>query len=100
MTKQSTDKNTFTRHEELTAAELSRQVAWRIIVARAWHEADFKTRLLASPGDVFKEYGIDVPAGLEIKIVEDTAAVKYVVLPGHSHDVTEMKTSDCCDPGF
>lgn len=96
----SQSKNTFTRHEELTAAELTRQVAWRMIAARAWHDDAFKQRLVANPNEVFKEFGIDVPAGVTIKVVEDTAAVKHVVLPAHSHDVTEVKGSDCCDPGF
>jgi Nitrile hydratase, alpha chain len=93
-------KNTFTRHEELSSVEISRQVAWRLIVARAWHDDAFKQRVLTKPNEVFKEFGIDVPDGITIKVVEDSAAVKHVVLPGHTHDVSEIKSSDCCDPGF
>jgi hypothetical protein len=92
-------KNTFTRHEELTSVELSRQVAWRLIVARAWHDDAFKARLIASPNDVFKEFGVDV-TGVTLKIVEDTATERHIVLPAHAHEVTELKGGDCCDPGF
>jgi hypothetical protein len=96
----SQSKSTVTRHEELTAAEVTRHLAWRMIVTRASQDPAFKARLMSSTNDVFKEYGVDVPAGMTIKVVEDSATEKHVVLPAASHEVTELKSGDCCDPGF
>ena len=40
------------------------------IVAKAWTDEAFKQRLLANPGAVLKEQGIQVPAEVEVKVIE------------------------------
>ena len=57
------------------------QEAFAKIVAKAWSDAEFKRKLIAEPNAVLTENGIAVPAGITIKIVEDTATVKNVTLP-------------------
>src|SRR6266508_6909694 len=51
------------------------------LVAQAWRDPAFKQRLLADPKAVFAERGIGVPAGPEVKMVENTDQVLYFVLP-------------------
>ena len=54
---------------------------WGRVVARAWTDEAFKRRLLAEPKAVLQEQGIAVPAGVEVRVVENTARLAYLVLP-------------------
>src|SRR5262245_2225880 len=51
------------------------------IAAKAWSDPAFKKRLLADPGAVSTEYGMPLPPGIELRVVEDTPAIRYFVLP-------------------
>jgi hypothetical protein len=54
---------------------------WGQVVARAWSDEGFKRRLLAEPGAVLREQGMDVPSGVEVRVVENTGRVAHLVLP-------------------
>ena len=56
------------------------------LVAGAWADPALKQRLLASPAAVFAERGIDVPAGVEPRVVENTGLTTYFVLPRQPSD--------------
>lgn len=51
------------------------------IVTRAWADEKFKQRLLASPSETLKEEGVAVPPGVDVRVVENTDNVYYLVLP-------------------
>jgi Nitrile hydratase, alpha chain len=51
------------------------------IVERAWGDESFKQRFLAAPRSIFEEYKIEVPATLEVRIVENTHERIYLTLP-------------------
>jgi hypothetical protein len=51
------------------------------VVARAWSDPAFKARLIADPAATAKEYDIHIPAGLQVKIHEDSDSVRHIVLP-------------------
>jgi len=51
------------------------------VVAKAWTDEGFKRRLLADPKAALGEQGIVVPAGTEVRVVEDTDRVHHLVLP-------------------
>jgi nitrile hydratase alpha subunit len=51
------------------------------VVARAWLDPVFKNRLIHDPALVLREYGIDVPEGVELRVVEDTDDVIHLHLP-------------------
>ena len=68
------------RRETFMSAEQQGK-AWGKIVARAWQDAGFKRRLLADPAAVLKEHGVAVPAGVQVQVLEDTEAVRNLVLP-------------------
>src|SRR5262249_8016021 len=60
---------------------------WSQIVAKAWADASFKQRLLSDPHAVLKEHGIEVPGGLQVRVMENTDSVRHVILPTkHSTD--------------
>lgn len=51
------------------------------ILAKAWTDPVFKQHLLANPHEVVtREFGIDLPAGLAVKVLEDTADTVHLVL--------------------
>src|SRR4051812_40251927 len=54
---------------------------WSKVVAEAWSDDAFKERLMQDPPSALKEFGIDVPAGVEFRVVENTDKVRYITLP-------------------
>jgi hypothetical protein len=56
------------------------------VVARAWRDADFKRRLLAEPAAALREAGIDVPEGLQVRVVENAPGLVHLILPARPGD--------------
>ena len=56
------------------------------IIAKAWADDDFKRRLLADPVAALRAEGVDVPAGINISVVENTADRFTFVLPRKPKD--------------
>jgi hypothetical protein len=54
---------------------------WSQLVARAWADPAFKAKLIADPAAVLKENGLLVPAGITLKVVENTPKVLHLTLP-------------------
>jgi hypothetical protein len=54
---------------------------WAQVVARAWADPAFKRRLLADPAAALKDQGLAVPAGLQVRVLEDTSQVLHLTLP-------------------
>ncbi len=57
------------------------QKAYGKVVAKAWGDDDFKAKLLADPMTVLKEYGLAIPEDVELRVVENTDKVVYLILP-------------------
>ena len=52
------------------------------ILSRAGEDADFRARLLSDPETTLKEeFDLNVPKGMEVKVVEDSAFTAHLVLP-------------------
>src|SRR5262245_16541524 len=51
------------------------------LVARAWGDEAFRARLLAEPAAALAEQGIAVPAGVEVRVHEQTPTVVHLTLP-------------------
>jgi hypothetical protein len=60
---------------------VSQERLWSQLIARVWSDDDFKQRLMVDPRGVLAEFGIEVPEGTDINVVEDTARVRHLVLP-------------------
>jgi hypothetical protein len=78
-------------------AQISQELVWSQIVARAWCDEEFMKRLRSDPCPVLAEYDLEVPPGKEVQVVmgtavkiEDTDTVRRFVLPERpSHEVFE-----------
>lgn len=57
------------------------QKAWSKVVAKTWLDEHFKKRFLADPKTVLKEHGIEVPAEVNVKVVENSGKTVYFLLP-------------------
>jgi hypothetical protein len=51
------------------------------IIAKAWMDDEFKQRLLSEPTEVLQEEGLETPPGVEIRMLENTDNLLYMVLP-------------------
>jgi len=51
------------------------------IISKCWGDADFKKKFTADPKKVLAEYGMEVPEGLNVKVVENTNDTMYLTLP-------------------
>jgi hypothetical protein len=50
--------------------QMSEDLLWSQVVARAWCDEAFKKRLLSDPRNVLAEHGMDVPQGTEVLVEE------------------------------
>jgi hypothetical protein len=74
--------------------QLSEDLVWSQIVARAWCDEGFMKRLRSDPRNVLAEHGMEVPEGMEVKVVEgaevavvdDLDAMRYLTLPASPPD--------------
>jgi hypothetical protein len=78
-------------------AQMSEELVWNQIVARAWCDADFMDRLLTEPQVVLAEHDLEVPPGTqvevalgpEVRIDEDGAVRRFVLPAGPSQELEE-----------
>ncbi len=56
------------------------------VIARAWSDESFKKKLFLDPKTVLEANGINVPESLEIKVVEQTKELVYIVIPFKPED--------------
>ncbi len=68
------------------------------IIQKAWEDPQFKAKLLADPKSALKdEFGLDVPEGIEVTAVEETASRYYLVIPP---DPADLKSADSNAPEY
>ena len=51
------------------------------LFAACWKDQALKARFMADPKAVLAEYGMDVPDGLDVKVVENTSNTVHITLP-------------------
>jgi hypothetical protein len=51
------------------------------IISKCWQDAAFKQRFLTDPKAVLAEFEIEVPAGLNVKVVENTDDTLFLTIP-------------------
>ncbi|HZS03673.1 MAG TPA: NHLP leader peptide family RiPP precursor [Blastocatellia bacterium] len=80
------------------------QTAWRGIIAKAWADEQFKSRLMDNPNRTLAEAGLSIPAGVNFVVVENEPERVYLVLPtcpANDLAVKEMTHLESdYDPGF
>ena len=74
--------------------EKSRSAVERDIVTRAMKDPEFRRKLVQDPAAVLQaETGLTIPQGMEIRVVEESPSVTYVVLPA-TPDIDTREVSD------
>jgi hypothetical protein len=68
--------------------QISEDLLWSQIVARAWCDEGFMKRLRSNPRDVLSEHGLEVPEGMDVRVEEGTevkvregSMVRHFILP-------------------
>jgi len=51
------------------------------VIAKAWADDAYRQRLNDDPGGVLADACITVPAGVELRVVENTSTVVHLVVP-------------------
>lgn len=64
------------------------------VIAKAWSDPAFKDKLVSNPRAAFSEYGIEVPEGMRVNIVEDTPGTMNFVLPAAPRASSDQLTLD------
>lgn len=59
------------------------------IIKKAQSDSDFKKALLDNPKETLGQLGAQFPAELEVKVVEESAKVVYLVLPANPDELTD-----------
>jgi hypothetical protein len=63
------------------AEQLDIYAAWKQLAAQARSDPALKAKLLADPVGVLKANGVTLPAGITVKVVENTDKLVHLVLP-------------------
>jgi hypothetical protein len=61
------------------------------IQSKAQNDAAFRSRVKSDPHGVLKEAGLNVPASMQIKVVEDSANSRTIVLPPAAGELSEAE---------
>ena len=62
------------------------------LFAACWKDEALKARFMADPKAVLAEYGMDVPDGMDVKVVENADNCVHITMPAPPSD--HMKLSD------
>ncbi|MBB6733171.1 NHLP leader peptide family natural product precursor [Cohnella sp. CBP 2801] len=62
------------------------------VIKKAWTDPEFKKSLLSDPKKALQEsFGLAVPEGIELKVVEETPSLYYLTIPANPEDVTDSE---------
>lgn len=64
------------------------------VIRRAWRDQGFKADLVADPRAAVAGLGYDLPADVELKVLEETAETRYLVLPQRPARVASGRLDD------
>jgi hypothetical protein len=70
------------------------------VVAKAWQDEAFRQRLARDPKGVLQEHGIELPAGAEVRVVEDTDQVVHLVVPQRPRQLSAAQLDDIAGGGW
>jgi hypothetical protein len=64
------------------------------VITRAWTDSNFKHRLLTDPHAALEEVGVEVPNRVTIKVIENTADTRHLVLPAVPDDADSLSNEE------
>ena len=51
-------------------------------IASAWYKSlAYRARIVREPRAVLREFGLDIPASVEVRVWDSSAEMRYLVLP-------------------
>jgi hypothetical protein len=59
------------------------------VIAKCWTDEGFKRKLLADPAATLKAEGVELPAGMSVKALENTDKVFHLVIPAKPADLSK-----------
>jgi Nitrile hydratase, alpha chain len=59
------------------------------LLAKCWADEGFKQKVLADPAATLTSEGVELPAGLSIKVVENTDKVFHLVIPARPTELSD-----------
>lgn len=68
---------------------LTREELEKEIIKKAQADENFKKSLMEKPHETIAQFGVRVPAAVEVKVVEESAKVVYLVLPVNPDELTD-----------
>lgn len=61
-----------------------------MVIARAWRDPGYRSRLLSSPREILIEEGLEIPDGMAIRAFADTPAVRHIHLTSLTTEAEEL----------
>ena len=59
------------------------------IIQRCWGDAEFRGKLLNDATGTLRANGIELPAGVGVKVLEDTDTLRHLVIPTRPGDLSD-----------
>ncbi|BAF60466.1 hypothetical protein PTH_2285 [Pelotomaculum thermopropionicum SI] len=75
-----------TENKPMTRREFEEQ-----LVKKAWSDKEFKKALISAPRETLAGLGAKIPEAIEIKVVEESPKVVYLVLPVNPDELTDSQ---------
>ena len=64
------------------------------IVVACWKDDSLKARFMSDPKAVLSERGVEVPDGLDVKVVENTAEHVHITLPPAPANTNDLSNEE------
>ncbi len=64
------------------------------LFAACWKDDALKARFIADPKSVLAEHGIDVPEGIDVKVVENADNCVHITLPAAPAGITSLSDEE------
>ncbi|EIC21485.1 TOMM propeptide domain protein [Thiorhodovibrio frisius] len=63
------------------------------LIAKCWADEAFKHRLLDNPAETLKAEGMELPEGVRVQVVENTAQAFTLVIPARPAELSHEELS-------
>jgi nitrile hydratase alpha subunit len=83
------DERVLIAPDEVLESERS-SVITGMVIARAWRDPGYRSRLLSSPREVLIEEGLEIPDGMAIRAFADTPTVRHIHLTSLTTEAEEL----------
>ena len=64
------------------------------LFAACWKDDALKARFMADPASVLREYGMPVPEGVDVKVIENADNCVHITLPAAPTDAMELSDAE------